>query len=175
MALEQLPIRTKFHWLDEKHMLNKDVEPTKVRADPLTGYITCIYVNGNFRGSYNLFAIISVNPQKIRLVAYSIGCDNGNTASFLAFVEFLLQNSWFKRGDVLIMDNASIHSTGGEVYIVEDLLWHAMQVLVVFLPTRSPELNPIELMIFHILARLIWSYRYRQLAGPRHRPCMSSA
>jgi transposase len=164
MVLEQLPIHTKFHWLDEKHMLNKDVEPTKVRADPLTGYIPCIYVNGDFRDSYNLFAIISVNPQKIRPVAYSLGRDNGNAASFCAFVEFLLLNNWFERGDVLIMDNASIH-TGAEADIVENLLWHVMQVLVVFLPTRSPELNPIEL-IFHILAHRIRSYRYRQLAGP---------
>jgi hypothetical protein len=58
-------------------MLNKDVEPTKVRADPLTGYISCIYVNGDFHDSYNLFAIICANPQKIRPVAYAIGCDNG--------------------------------------------------------------------------------------------------
>jgi hypothetical protein len=42
---------------DEKHMLNKDVEPTKVRADPLTGYIPCIYVNGDFRDSYNLLQL----------------------------------------------------------------------------------------------------------------------
>jgi transposase len=133
---------------------------------------------GYFRDSYNVFAIISVNPQKIRPVAYSIGRDNGNAASFLAFVEFLLQNSWFERGDVLIMGNDSIH-TGGEADIAEDLLWHAMQVLVVFLPTRSPELNPIEL-IFLILARRICSYKYQQLAGRSlrpscRRPCMPSA
>jgi transposase len=164
MILEKLPDHSKFHWLDEKHMLNKDVEPNKVRADPLTGYIPCIYVNGDFRDAYNLFAIISASPQKARPLAYSIGRDNGNAASFLAFIEFLLEHNWFQRGDVLIMDNASIH-TGGEADIVEDLLWHTMQVLVVFLPTRSPELNPIEL-IFHILARRIRSYRYRQFAGP---------
>jgi transposase len=64
----------------------------------------------------------------------------------------------------LIMDNASIH-TGGEAEIVEDMLWHAMEVLVVYLPTRSPELNPIEL-IFHILARRLRSFRYREMAGP---------
>jgi transposase len=161
MVLEQLPICTKFHWLDEKHMLNKDVEPTKVRADPLTGYI-----NGDFHDLYNLFAIISVNPQKLRPVAYYIVGreDNGNAAFFLTFVEFLLQNSWFEYGNVLVVDNASIH-TGGEADIVENLIWHAMQVLVVFPPTRSPELNPIEL-IFHILAWRIRPYRYWQLAGP---------
>jgi hypothetical protein len=46
------------------------------------------------------------------------------------------------------MDNDSIH-TDRETDIVVDLLWHAMQVLVIFLPTRSPKLNPIAL-IFHV-------------------------
>ena len=163
LVLEQLPNRTKFHWLDEKHLVNKDVEATKVRVDPLTGYIPCIMVNGDFRDAYNLVAIISACPTKEKPVAYSIGRENGTAASFLVFVQFLLQNNWFERGDVLIMDNASIH-TGGEADIVEDLLWHAKQVLVVYLPTRSPELNPIEL-IFHILARRIRSFRYRELVG----------
>jgi transposase len=164
LVLEQLPNRTKFHWLDEKHLLNRDVESNKVRADPLTGYIPCIFVNGDFRDAYNLVAIISASPTKERPVAYSVGRENGTAASFLVFIQFLLANSWFERGDVLIMDNASIHM-GGEADIVEDLLWHAMQVLVIYLPTRSPELNPIEL-IFHILARRIRSFRYREMAGP---------
>jgi transposase len=59
------------------------------------------------------------------------------------------------------MDNATIH-TGGTVDVVNDLLWDTiidrspLHVLVIYLPTRSPELNPIEL-IFHILARRIRS------------------
>ena len=164
MILDKLPDHSKFHWLDEKHMVNKDVEASKVRADPLTGYIPCIYVNGDFREAYNLFAIISASPRKASPVAYSIGRDNGNAASFLAFINFLLSTNWFERCDVLIMDNASIH-TGQEAAIVEDLLWETMQVVVVFLPTRSPELNPIEL-VFHILVRRIRSFRYREMAGP---------
>jgi hypothetical protein len=154
MVLEKLPDHTKFHWLDEKHLVNKDVKTTKLRVDLLTRYyIPCIYVKGDFHHACNLFAIIIASPQKISPVAYSIGQDNGNATSFLAFIEFLLQNSWFECGDILIMDNASIH-TGGEAEIVEDLLCNDMQVLIVLLPTRSPELNPIEL-IFHILARHI--------------------
>jgi transposase len=164
LILEQLPNRAKFHWLDEKHLVNKDVEAQKVRADPLTGYyIPCILVNGNFRDAYNLIAIVSACPTKARPVAYSISHENGNAASFLVFIEFLLEHNWFKWGDILIMNNASIH-TGGEAGIVEDLLWHSMQVLVVYLPMRSPELNPIEL-IFHILARRVRSFRYRELVG----------
>jgi hypothetical protein len=37
--MERLPDKTKFHFLDEKHLVNKDVLPNKTRADPLTGYM----------------------------------------------------------------------------------------------------------------------------------------
>jgi hypothetical protein len=124
-----------------------------VRVDPLTGYIPCIYVNGGFGNAYNLFAIGSASSQKISPVASSIGQDNGNAALFLPFIEFLLQNGWFEHGIILIMDNTSIRMSG-EADIVEGLLWNTIQVLVMFLPTRSPELNPIEL-VFRILARCI--------------------
>ena len=90
---------------------------------------------------------------------YSIGEENGMVASFTAFVEHLILMNWFSPGDVLILDNAAIH-TGGEAAIVSDLLWLVARVLVVPLPTRAPELNPIEL-VFHIVARRLRSYRYR--------------
>ena len=90
---------------------------------------------------------------------FSIGEENGTAASFTAFIEHLLTIAWFSPGDVLILDNAAIH-TGGEAAIVKDLLWMMARVLVVPLPTRAPELNPIEL-VFHIVARRLRSYRYR--------------
>ena len=109
-------------------------------------------------------AIISGNPRKPKPVAYTIGRNNGTAASFLAFITFLLENQWFEPWDILIMDNAAIH-TGGEAEIVRDLLWYSRRVLVVYLPTRAPELNPIE-QIFHILCRRIRSFRYREHCGP---------
>jgi hypothetical protein len=120
LILEQLPDHSKFRWLDEKHIVNKDVAATKVRADPRTGCIPCIYVNGDFRDACNLFAIISANPRKSSPVAHSIGRENGNAASFLRFIEFLLARNSFNQGYVLIMDNASIH-TGQEADIAEHL------------------------------------------------------
>jgi hypothetical protein len=67
------------------------------------------------------------------------------------------------------MDNARIH-TVGEASCIETLLWdkiidgRPLNVLVVYLPMHSPELNPIEL-VFHILTACIQSFRYR-MAGP---------
>jgi hypothetical protein len=73
MILEKLPDHTIFYWLGKKHLVNKDVEVTKVIVDPLTIYISYIYVNGDFHDAYNLFAIISTSPQKISPVAYYSG------------------------------------------------------------------------------------------------------
>jgi hypothetical protein len=164
-----LPDKTKFHFLDEKHLVNKDVLPNKTRADPQTGYMDAILVSGDFREAYNLLAIISANPKKGSPVHYVIGKENGNATSFTAYIMELISCRWFEHGDVLVLDNAAIHS-GGDAGSVEDYLWDTiidgrpLNVLVIFLPTRSPELNPIEL-VFHILARRIRSFRYR-MAGP---------
>ena len=80
-------------------------------------------------------------------------------------MERLVASKFLRHNEVLIMDNAAIH-VGGEAVIIEDLLWNTivdgrpLQILTVFLPTRAPELNPIEL-VFHVLARRIRSFRYK--------------
>jgi hypothetical protein len=163
--IEQLFDHSKYHFCDEKHLVNKDVYSKRARADPLTGYMDCVYVSGDFRATYNLLAITSANPRKAQNMAYSLGVENGDSAAFLLFIEGLIVSKWFEVGDILIMDNAAIH-TGGEAAIVENLLWECqvngtpLRVLIVYLPTRSPELNPIELL-FHVLARRIQSWQHR--------------
>jgi transposase len=153
------PNHMKFHFIDEKHVVNKDTYNDRVRADPLTGRVRCIYVSGDFRTAFNLIGIIRCSGEEPSM-HYSIGEENGTAASFLAYIEHLISIQWFAPGDVLVMDNAAIH-TGGEAAIVSDLLWRVARVLVVPLPTRAPELNPIEL-VFHILARRLRAYKYRR-------------
>ena len=48
-------------------------------------------------------------------------------------------------GDVLVLDNAANHTGKGNT-VLEDCLWEEHMVLVLFLPARAPEWNPIELM-----------------------------
>jgi transposase len=157
-TLAKLPNHFKYHFIDEKHIVNKDCYNDRVRADPETGRVRCIVVSGNFREAFNLIGVIRCSGDEPAM-HYSLGQENRTSASFTAYVEHLVAINWFQRGDVLIMDNAAIH-TGGEATIVADFLWNSSEVVVVPLPTRAPELNPIEL-IFHILARRLRSYRYR--------------
>jgi transposase len=136
----------------------------------LTGRVPAIPVSRDFREAYNLFAIIATNPDELYPIDYMIGRENGNAASFVAFIEYLIGTRFFLHDKILVMDNAAIH-TGAEAEIVEDLLWdmvvdgRPLNVLVVYLPARAPELNSIKL-VFHILAhRRIRSFRYR-MGGP---------
>jgi hypothetical protein len=156
-TIATLKLHNKYHFIDEKHIVNKDCYNNRVRADPLSGAVRCICVSGNFRKAYNMIAIIRLSG-KDPPMHYSIGEENGTAANFMAYIEYLLGIGWFEPYDVLILDNAAIHS-GAEATIVADLLWEVRRVLVVPLPTRAPELNPIEL-IFHILARRLRQNRY---------------
>ncbi len=57
----------------------------------------------------------------------------------------------------------------GKTTVIEDMLWetimdgHPIYILVLYLPTHSPELNLIEL-VFHILASQICSFCYRTVS-----------
>merc|ERR1712087_749357 len=93
-----------------------------VRADPLTGKVPFIAVPGDFRDAYNLFCCISSNPDKPIPCAYKFYKNNGTAESFLEFVKLMIEYGFLRHNEVLIMDNARIHS-GGVAKNIEDLLW----------------------------------------------------
>ena len=82
------------------------------------------------------------------------------------FIRYLLECRFFRKGDILVMDNVAIH-VGHKAVDVDRHLWNHIQdgeplnVLVVFLPLRCPELNPIEL-VFNILSSWIKSFKSKR-------------
>jgi transposase len=160
---------SKYNFIDEKHIFNKDVYQQRVRKDPLTGRLPAIHVSGDFRKAYNIMAVISANPEKEYPIDYTIGEENGTSEAFVGFITYLIAKRFLRHNEFVVMDNASIHYQACAT-VVEDVLWDTvvdglpLHILVIQLPTRSPELNPIEL-VFHILAMRIRSFRYRA-AGP---------
>ena len=154
----------RFNFLDEKQFVNHDCIRRKIRRDPLTGKIPAIYVSGNFRDAHNIFACISASEQKRnKPIAYQIERKNGTAKSFLDFICNMIATRWLRHDEVLIMDNAAIH-VGKEARVVKDLLWETvidgrpLRILVVYLPPRCPELNPIE-KIFHILSKRVQRFK----------------
>ena len=80
------------------------------------------------------------------------GENNHDSVSFCLFIEETIATAWLRPYDVLVCDNATIHLQGynGDL---SDLLWNScaldgepLRILLLPLPTRSPELNPIELV-----------------------------
>jgi hypothetical protein len=167
--IDKHPDKTVFNFLDEKQIVNKDALPSKIRADPTNGFMDFIPVSGDFRDAFNLFAAVSANPDKPHPVEWTIGRENGDSHSFVAFMCHLITTGFIRHNEVVTMDNARMH-TGGVADVVADVLWNtvvdgrALHVLAMHLPTRSPELNPTEL-VFHILARRIQSFKHQE-AGP---------
>ena len=162
VTLKQLINR--FNFLDEKQFVNHDCIRRKIRRDPLTGKIPAIYVSGNFRDAHNIFACISASEQKRnKPIAYQIERRNGTAKRFLDFICNMIATQWLRHDKVLIMDNAAIH-VGKESRVVKDLLWETvidgipLRILVVYLPPRCPELNPIE-KIFHILSKRVQRFK----------------
>jgi hypothetical protein len=73
------------------------------------------------------------------------------------FCDFILQqlaSVFLQPGDFLVLDIASIHhfqeSTG-----LDEYLWNYHGIFLQFLPTRSPELYPIELLWHTLVHRLM--------------------
>ena len=58
-----------------------------------------------------------------------------------------------KGGDILVLDNASIHAHGANTHL-EEWLWVNFGIFVLFLPTRTPEWNPTELVWRMLVQRL---------------------
>jgi hypothetical protein len=160
---------SRFCFIDEKHLVNSDTVPKKLRCCPISGRMDFIAVSGDFRETYNLIACISANPLKDKPVVYTVGKQNGTATAFFSFCELMVATGWLRHDEIIVMDNAAIH-TGGAAADLERFLWETvvddrpLHILVVYLPTRSPELNPIEL-VFHIFARRVISYRLRHDFG----------
>ena len=95
--------------------------------------------------------MMTVDVTKTPAFLFTMGEENHDSACFLAFIIEAVSCGWLRRGDFLIINNAILHS-GGSCDILNDFLWNApgldgqpLNIVVVPFPTRSPELNPIEL------------------------------
>jgi transposase len=87
--------------------------------------------------------------------------DSNTARDFLEYVITLVEFGTLSAGDFLFVDNASIHYAEEIRPVLVELL-EAVQVRLIFLPTYSPELNPVE-CVFGEAKRWL---RYRRGTGP---------
>ncbi|EAL64371.1 hypothetical protein DDB_G0286157 [Dictyostelium discoideum AX4] len=94
--------------------------------------------------TYNGFFTISLDD-----CLYKIRDKTNNTEDFFQYVRELLESGFCKPGSLLVMDNAPIHG-GIEALNALFELFNQYSVQLIFLPSYSPELNPIERFFGHI-------------------------
>lgn len=106
------------------------------------------------------------------LLLSSEGSINGRI--FLRFVKLRLL-AWLEPGDIVVLDNLNIHKMVAVRRAIE-----SAGALAIYLPTYSPELNPIELlwadlkrelrrMGLDTVEMLRWALRRLRAALPLHR------
>jgi transposase len=86
----------------------------------------------------------------------------------------LSKTQWRKGSSaVLVLDNAPIRYSA-EIQELEDWLYQERGIFVLYLPTCSPELNPIELM-WHLLVQRLKRLSVRELEFRGHRVAHTAA
>ena len=84
---------------------------------------------------------------------YQIHDGTNDAESFSQGIERAVAVGFLKGGDILVLDNASIHAQGNNTHLKE-WLWVNFGISVLFLPTRTPEWNPTELVWRMLIQRL---------------------
>jgi hypothetical protein len=131
------PSRVKFG--DEKHLKGKEMFDRKVRKCPVTGKVEEVVVDSDFRNTYNIVGFCGIDLEAIPM-DYYISDDTNDAETFCECVERSVAKGFLRRGDTLVLDNASIHRYRA-ASTLEDWLWEDLGILLVFLPTRSLELS----------------------------------
>ena len=159
---------------DEKHLKGSELYCRKCRRNVLTGEVPPIMTHPDFRNTYSIVGFCGIDT-RTSPVRYGITEGINDAANFAIQVELAVIHGFLLPYDVLVLDNASIHS-GGENKILEDWLWDNFRIFVLFLPARCPEFNPIELVWNILVQRLnIFSLEVANSLGKHSLVVASSA
>lgn len=113
----------------------------------------------DFRNTYSVYGMCGIDTD-VDPLYWRIHDGNNDSQEFAYDVEVACVIGYLRPGDVLVLDNAAIHSGKDNKYL-EDYIWKEFEVLILFLPTRSPEWNPQE---------LVWSFMVRGMGSLPLRP-----
>jgi transposase len=139
----------KIKFCDEKSLKGLELIGTSVRVDPLTGHVPPALMPRDFKVRYSIIGICGMDVT-VPPMFYYISDGNTSGASFVEFIKCAVSMNYLKKHDVLVLDNAPWH-TSQDCNFLDDFLWDCLgpdgeplNILLVFLPTYSPELSPIE-------------------------------
>jgi hypothetical protein len=137
---------------DEKLLKGQELFNRLVRRDPMTGQKPCMNPDPDFRNTHSITGFCSISGDRLP-VLFRIHEGNNNAEEFAYDVEAAILCGYLRPGDFLVLDNAAYHM-GKENEVLEDWLWEDHGIMLIFLPPRSPEWNPIELVWAILVRRL---------------------
>lgn len=140
------PRRIKFG--DEKHLKGSEIFNRKNRRDPVTGMVENTIVTSDFRNTYTIIGFCGITGNMPFF--FDLHKSTNTASTFCDAVDKALRAQFLQPGDILVLDNASIHLYKESKNLVDYL--YELGILLLFLPARSPELNPIELL-WHVLVQ----------------------
>ncbi len=141
--IDMLPtINIKF--ADKKHLKGQEIFNRYGRRCPLTGELEPVIVGPDFRNSHTIIGCCGIAPDAPPFYFW-MHYGTNDAFTFSEFVYSIIVDGFLRNGDVLMIDNASIHRCR-DLAVLEEILWEDYKILLIFMPGRSPELNPIELM-----------------------------
>ena len=144
------PFKIKFG--DEKALEGKEVYDRGVRRNPFTGKVPAIATTACFTERYSLTGFCGID-RRTPPVFCVIHEGTNDAIEFGLQIQAAIEHGFLRCRDILVLDNASIH-TGGVNSTLEDWLWDQFEIALMLLPPRSPELNPIELVWNTLVQRL---------------------
>ena len=144
------PDRVKFG--DEKSLKGQELYNRKVRVDPETGVAPPVITGQDFRNTHSITGLCGISRRTIH-IWYRIRDGTNDSEMFLSDVEAAIRDGFLRRRDVLVLDNVSYHSKK-HAAVLADWLWKRFSIFVLFLPPRTPEWNPIELLWAYLTKRL---------------------
>ena len=138
---------------DEKLVKGTDIF-SNVRRDPLTGEVPDNKgPSVNRSNCWNNFAACSIKKHLLRPFEYVMIEDKGDSYFFLECVSHLVAICFLERGDIFVIDNCTIHMSGGCEFL-QEIFWVEHGILMVPPPPHHPELNPIELIFNDLVSDL---------------------
>ena len=145
--------RKRLVFADEKLLKGCEMFSRKGRADD-NGHLPPLVVLPDYSNTYCIMGLLHCNNNKdAAYLAFSIGEENHDSFCFREFISVSVASGVLAKGDVLVVDNASIH-VSGENNDLDEFLWEEFSILMLRLPTYSPELNPIELIWNLVVMRM---------------------
>ena len=136
--------------MDEKPMKGIDIYK-RTRKDPFTSATPSLQCDANSKNRYNVLAAVSL--KKDAPICTRVVEEVGDSVLFSEFVAEAMREGVLRRGDILVLDNCSIHYKSENEHLQEVLLMEH-GILMIPLPPYYCELNPTELVFRTLVTRL---------------------